>query len=257
MWLKHDAESMKILGVTIDALTVESLHQIIDDSIEQGKRSLVFYANAHGLNLAARIPSFRDVMNTADHVFCDGHGVMLAARLLGRRLPEKITYADWLPRFAEHCVKKDYSLFLLGSEPGVAKQAAVELSLGYPGLRIEGTHHGFFDKAVGSEANRNVIDTVNKANADVLIVCFGMPLQEEWIARNWNRLTCRVGLTGGAALDYVSGRLKRPPAWMTDHGLEWFGRMIEEPGRLWRRYLCGLPAFFLRVVRQSIAKRNV
>jgi N-acetylglucosaminyldiphosphoundecaprenol N-acetyl-beta-D-mannosaminyltransferase len=156
-----------------------------------------------------------------------------------------------LARFAQG---RDHSLFLLGARPGVADKAAANLRERFPGLRIVGTHHGYFDKAPGSPENEAVIREINAASPNILIVGFGMPLQERWLMDNWDRIEVNVALTGGAVFDYVSGELPRAPRWMTDHGFEWLGRLIIEPGRLWKRYLVGNPIFILRVLGQRIAQ---
>lgn len=93
-----------------------------------------------------------------------------------------------------------------------------------------------------------VIEKINKVRPNILLVGFGMPVQEYWLQENWEKIDTNIALTGGAVFDYLSGELRRAPRWMTDHGLEWLGRLIIEPRRLWKRYIIGLPLFFLRVL---------
>ena len=119
---------------------------------------------------------------------------------------------------------------------------------GPPCLRITGTHHGYFDKHAGSPDGSAVISTINGTRPDIVIVGFGMPIQERWVAENRGRIDAPVVLTGGAAFDYISGQLRRPPEWMTKRGLEWLGRLAIEPRRLARRYLLGNPRFMVRVM---------
>lgn len=235
-----------LLGVRVHAFTCATLHATIRAIVHAGRRAVVANVNIHALNLAWEQPWFRTFLNRAAYVFCDGHGVMLAARLQGDHLPEKITYAEWLPRFAGFAANNGISLYLLGGRPGIAERAAERLLAAHPGLVLAGLHHGYFDKQPGSAENLAVVRAINAANPDVLLVAFGMPMQEAWLSENWGSLTARVGLTGGAALDYVAGALRRPPRWMTDRGLEWLGRMLAEPGRLWKRYLLGNPLFYWR-----------
>jgi N-acetylglucosaminyldiphosphoundecaprenol N-acetyl-beta-D-mannosaminyltransferase len=168
-----------------------------------------------------------------------------------------VTWADFAWDLAAYAETRDLSLFLLGARPGVAERAAAKLKQRFPDLHIAGTHHGYFDKALGSPQNEVVVDQINAANPDILIVGFGMPLQERWLMENWERLEASVALTGGAVFDYVSGELRRAPRWMTDHGLEWLGRLIIEPRRLWKRYLIGNPLFILRVLRQRMVQTPV
>ena len=182
-------------------------------------------------------------------MFCDGAGVILGARLLGKRIPERITYADWYWQLASLAEQKGYSFFLLGAQPGVAARAAEKLHEKYPQLRIAGIHDGYFDMSAGSEDTAGLIRQINAAAPDILTVGMGMPLQERWLCENWDQLETHIALTGGAVFDYISGELQRPPRWMTDNGFEWLGRMLIEPGRLWSRYLVGNPQFFWRVLK--------
>jgi N-acetylglucosaminyldiphosphoundecaprenol N-acetyl-beta-D-mannosaminyltransferase len=132
----------------------------------------------------------------------------------------------------------------------VADKAAACLIERFPDLHIVGIHHGYFDKAPGSPENEAVIQQINDVQPNILVIGFGMPLQEQWLMRNWERIEANVALTGGAVFDYVSGQLRRGPRWMTDHNMEWLARLIIEPRRLWRRYLIGNPLFLWRVLKQ-------
>ncbi len=241
---------INILGVWVDALTVDELHGELVSIIDRHDCIQVLNVNVNCLNLAYERPWLRDLLNSAEVVFCDGDGVRLGARLLGRRLPSRITYADWLWELAQFSEPRGYSFFFLGARPGVADRAAARLQARFPNLQIVGTHHGFFDKAVDSLENEDVIRQINGVRPNILVLGFGMPLQERWLLENWDRVEANIVLTGGAVFDYISGELQRAPSWMTDHGLEWLGRLIIEPRRLWKRYLIGNPVFLYRVLKQ-------
>jgi N-acetylglucosaminyldiphosphoundecaprenol N-acetyl-beta-D-mannosaminyltransferase len=244
-----------ILGVGVRPLTVDDLHQQLAEIIDRGDRAQVLHVNVHGLNLADEQPWLREVLNRAEIVFCDGAGVILGARLLGHHIPERITYADWMWQLADFAVERGYSLYFLGAKPGVAQAAADHLLTHYPGLKIVGVQHGYFNQSVGHPENNAVVDHINEARPNILIVGMGMPLQERWLRDNWHCLNTNIALTGGAVFDYLSGELQRAPRWMTDNSLEWLGRLLIEPQRLWRRYLVGNPRFLWRVLRQRSAAR--
>jgi N-acetylglucosaminyldiphosphoundecaprenol N-acetyl-beta-D-mannosaminyltransferase len=177
---------------------------------------------------------------------------MLAARMLGRRIPARITYADWIWRLADFAAAEGFSLYFLGARPGVAQEAARRLRERYPGLRIVGVRHGYFDHSAGSAENEAVLEEINDAAPDILLVGLGMPLQEIWLTQNRHRLDANVALSGGAVFDNVSRRVRRGPRILTERSFEWLARLIEEPRRLWRRYLLGNPLFLLRVLRQLL-----
>jgi len=191
-------------------------------------------------------------MNEADIVRPDGTGLKLGAKILGVNTSPRITWADFAWQLAEFAEPRSFTSFFLGAYPGVAEKAAARLKERFPNLRVVGTHHGYFDKTPGNPENEAVIQQINAVKPNILIVGFGMPLQERWLMENWERIEANVALTGGAVFDYVSGELRRPPQWMTDHGLEWLGRLIIEPRRLWQRYLIGNPLFLWRVLKQRL-----
>jgi N-acetylglucosaminyldiphosphoundecaprenol N-acetyl-beta-D-mannosaminyltransferase len=245
-------ESFEILGVRVHAVDVVRLHEEIGRAVASGRRTLVLHANAHGLNLAHRERWLRDVLNAGDIVFCDGKGVEYASRFLGGPRLYRITYADWMWQLAAFAEASSISLYLLGAAPGVTELAAEKLRARCPKLRIAGTGHGYFDQSPGSTESGEVVARINAARPDVLLVGFGMPLQERWLQHYWPALECRVALTAGACFDYASGRLRRAPLWLAWNGFEWLGRLIIEPRRLWRRYLLGNPYFVWLVLRQRL-----
>jgi N-acetylglucosaminyldiphosphoundecaprenol N-acetyl-beta-D-mannosaminyltransferase len=242
--------------VRVEAWEPDDLQAAILEHVLGGRRARVLNVNAQALNLAHDQPWLRDYFNQAEIVFPDGYGAVLAARLLGVPFRTRVTYADWFWQLAAFCQQNDLSFYFLGARPGVAERAAQALRGAYPRLRIAGCHHGYFDKRAESEENLGVLAAINAAGAELLVVGLGMPLQERWLMENWSRLDVPVALTGGAVFDYVSGRLRRPPRMLTNHGLEWLGRLLIEPRRLWRRYLIGNPQFALRVLGQLLAERQ-
>ncbi|MCA9941234.1 MAG: WecB/TagA/CpsF family glycosyltransferase [Anaerolineales bacterium] len=243
-WPRHN-----IFNVPVDALTVDQLHAWILRSVRRNERALVLNVNVHALNLAYEQGWFADYLNQAEIVFCDGAGVMLAARLLGFHIPERITYADWMWQFAAFAAEHQLSFYFLGGQPGVAAAAGDKLRARFPDLRIAGIQHGYFDKTPGSSENEAVVQEISRLQPNILLMGLGMPLQERWLQENWPRLNANIALTGGAVFDYLSGQLQRAPAWMTNNGLEWLGRLLIEPKRLWRRYVLGNPLFFWRVLQ--------
>jgi N-acetylglucosaminyldiphosphoundecaprenol N-acetyl-beta-D-mannosaminyltransferase len=246
------AGRIDVLGVGVDLITVDELHAEIARLIRGGRLGLVLNVNAHCLNLCYEDRALRDSLNGADVVFCDGAGVMLAARLLGGRIPARITYAAWIWRLAGFAAAGGFSFYFLGARPGVAQEAARRLRERYPRLRIVGVHHGYFDHSAGSAENEAVLEEINATAPDILLVGLGMPLQERWLTQNRHRLDASVALTGGAVFDYASRRVPRGPRILTEGGFEWLVRLLQEPRRLWRRYVLGNHLFLLRVLRQLL-----
>lgn len=239
-----------ILGVQVHPITLAQLLALLPAARAQQRRLIISNVNVHALNLAYRLDWFRAFLNTSDVVFCDGVGVKLGAKLLGYHLPQRFTPPDWLDQLITVAITQGWSLFLLGARPGVALRAANRLRDHAPGLTIAGVHHGYFDQTPGSAENESVVRYINAVKPDILLIGFGMPLQERWLHDNWEHIAVQVALPVGAAIDYAAGEVQRGPRWMTDNGLEWLARLLIEPRRLWRRYLWGNPLFFWRVLRQ-------
>ena len=209
----------------------------------------VMYVNAHVLNQSLEQPPLRTALNEADLIYCDGYGVRLAAKALEVQIPHRMTGADWIWDLAAICEATGLSIYLLGSEPGYSAEAAQRLRAPHPGLRVAGTHHGYFE--LGSPHDDRVLEDVNARRPDILLVGMGTPKQELWVQRNAHRLDVGVLWTVGALFDYVSGRTPRAPGWLADNGLEWIFRLAIEPQRMWRRYLLGNPVFISRVIGQA------
>jgi N-acetylglucosaminyldiphosphoundecaprenol N-acetyl-beta-D-mannosaminyltransferase len=211
----------------------------------------ILYANVHVLNAAATDPDLRAILNHADLVYCDGAGVALGARLLGHRLPGRMTGADWIEPLCAACAREDVALYFLGGRPGVAARAANRLQARHPGLCIVGAHHGYL---AAPDVSRAALAAVNAACPDILLVGMGTPTQERWIAAHRAALDVPVVWAVGALFDFVAGVQPRGPRWMLDNGLEWLYRLYTDPRRLWRRYLIGNPLFVARVLRQRLTQ---
>lgn len=250
------ATAVDVMGVPVHNIPVQTVLDAIQQATEQRQRLVLAYANIHAINLTFNQPDVHHFFSRfADIVFCDGYGVMLGAWLMGQRLSYRFTPPDWIDDLCALCVQQNLSLYLVGAEDGVAASAAANLQQRYPALQVAGTHHGYFDKAPDHPQNRAVVDEINAANADILIVGFGMPAQEVWLLDNHAALNPTVFIPVGAMLDYVAGARRRGPKLLTDNGLEWLTRLIGEPRRLWRRYIIGIPVFLGRALAHR-AKKN-
>jgi N-acetylglucosaminyldiphosphoundecaprenol N-acetyl-beta-D-mannosaminyltransferase len=227
----------------------ELLGRIIGWVGDGGPTKRVMYVNAHVLNESREDPALRAALMDADLVYCDGYGVRLAAKALSTEIPHRMTGADWIWDLAARCEECGASVYLLGGDPGVAAQAGQRLRRAHPGLRVVGTHHGYFE--MGSGHDDRVIEDVNACSPDILLVGMGTPKQEIWAQRTVDRLDCNVLWGVGALFDFVSGRVPRAPASLSDNGLEWIFRLAIEPQRMWRRYLVGNPVFLSRVLSQA------
>lgn len=243
---------VELLGVKIDDIGLMNLVNEIEQKIHSQERFLVSHVNVTGLNLAYRMDWLRDFYNQCDRVYCDGMGVILGARLLGKYIPERFTLADWVWVLAESCSQQGFRVFLLGGEAEVSYRAGQQLQGRYPGLNICGSHHGFFKKEKLHSENLSVLAGIQAAKPDLLFVGMGMPLQEQWLLENWQDMNVPVAMTCGALFEYLTGDLRRGPKWMTENYLEWLARIIISPRRYAGRYLRDNPLFLYRILKQRI-----
>ncbi len=241
--------SSSIFDIEIDLAQPEEMLTTISRWAAAGHARRVMYVNAHVVNQSRTTPGLATALKRSDLVYCDGYGVRLAARALNRPVPYRMTGADWIWDLANLCELAGQSIYLLGSEPPIAREAAARLKRFYPQLDVIGAHHGFFD--LDSPHNDRVIEHINEHPARIVLVGMGTPKQELWVDRYADQLDGAVVWTVGALFDYVSGHTPRAPRWLSDNGFEWIFRLAIEPQRMWRRYLLGNPVFLSRVLTEA------
>ncbi|TMC14889.1 MAG: WecB/TagA/CpsF family glycosyltransferase [Chloroflexi bacterium] len=235
--------SIRVLGVRVDAVDPDSALARIEELVAGGGHHLVATVNPEFIMRARSDPAFQAVLDSAGLCLPDGWGVIWAARRQGRPLPGRVPGVDLIPPLAARAARLGWRLFLLGAAPGVAEAAAERLRADYPGLVITGCHAG----EAGPEGDEESLRRIAAAGADIVLVAYGAPRQELWIARNLARLPAAVGIGVGGAFDFLSGRVRRAPGWMRRLGLEWLFRLAVQPWRA--RRMAVLPRFALEVLR--------
>lgn len=237
--------------IGIDSIDDAQAQQRIQQFVEAGGQHHVVTANLRFVTLARRDPSFARIVNDSSLVVADGMPLIWASKIAGTPLPARITGGNILDWSARLAVREGYSIFLLGAAPGVADDAAQRLQELYPGLKIAGTQHGYFS----AEENDQIVRKIREARPQFLFVAMGCPKQEQWIARNLAALQVPVCVGVGGTLEIITGHLKRAPGWVQSMGMEWFYRMAQEPGRLWKRYLVEDMPTGMRMGFSSIGRR--
>jgi N-acetylglucosaminyldiphosphoundecaprenol N-acetyl-beta-D-mannosaminyltransferase len=234
-----------LLGVPVDALTEAEAVDWVTRAIAEGRPRLVISVNPERIMHAGRDPAFAAVLRRADLALADGAGVLWAARRLGHPLPGRVTGVDFVRALAARGADAGWRFFLLGGGPGVAEAAGGVLRETYPGFILAGAQPGSPDP--GSDAATT--QAVRSSRAQVLLLAYGAAAEEAWLARNLERSGAIIGLGVGGAFDFISGRARRAPGWMREHGLEWLHRLARQPWR-WRRMLA-LPRFVVRVLAEG------
>jgi len=232
----------RILGVRVDCLDTKETLERIEGFVGSGRVHQVATVNPEFVMRAQNDREFARVLEAADLCLPDGTGVVWAARRQGCALREPVPGTDLVEPLAALCARREFRLFLLGAQPGVANELAARLAAINPGIQVA-AHSGEPDASSDEESLRRISDH----RTDVLLVAYGAPTQELWIDRLRSRLGVSVAMGVGGAFDYLTGRVPRAPAWMRRSGLEWLHRLAYQPWRF--RRMTVLPRYALRVLR--------
>jgi N-acetylglucosaminyldiphosphoundecaprenol N-acetyl-beta-D-mannosaminyltransferase len=237
-----------ILGVAIDDVLMDEAIAAVARFIDEGGPHQIVTVNPEFVMEARRNRAFRRVLAAADLATPDGFGIILAARWRGTPLRGRVTGIDLTERIAAEAARRGWSLFLLGAAPGVAERAAAVLQRANPGLRIAGCYAGSPRPADEPPIRERII----AARPDVLLVAYGHPAQDLWIARNQPLLRVPVAIGVGGTFDELAGVVPRAPALVQRLGLKWLYRLIVQPWR-WRRIMTAAPLFLWTVLREGRA----
>ena len=235
------AKQARVLGVRVDCLDMSAALDRIEQFVEDGGHHQVATVNPEFVMSAQKDQEFSKVLESADLCLADGTGVVWAARRQGCELGGPVPGVDLIPPLAALCTRRGFRLFLLGAAPGVAAELAARLRTEHPGLEVA-AHSGSPDHSSDEETLR----LIHEHRAQVLLVAFGAPKQDLWIARLGDRLGVSVAIGVGGAFDYLTGRVPRAPVWMRGAGLEWLHRLANQPWRI--RRMVVLPAYAIKVL---------
>ena len=264
-------KTAKILNVKIDAVTTDETIEKIDYFLSQKKSNLICTVNSEFIIRANQDDRFMKILNSKSSLnTADGFGLIWAANFLikeiksknqfGKKceiilkwlgslilipfspqsfknpLPERVAGSDLVWKISEHAEKNKIKIYLLGGSPNIVEKTSLELQTKFNDLIISGINSGGKIDANGvSENDQALVDSINKSNADILLVAFGSPKQEYWIEQNIKKLNTKVNIGIGGTFDFIVGTRKRAPKWMRNSGLEWLFRLIQEPKRFKRQ----------------------
>ncbi|HTJ29211.1 MAG TPA: WecB/TagA/CpsF family glycosyltransferase [Acidobacteriaceae bacterium] len=230
------SKTVAVLGIPFHNVTMDETVSLIEEQIKEGGFHQIATANVDFLKNAIADPSLRSTLCSCDVVIPDGMPVLWISRLLGTPLKERVTGIDLVSRLAQRSAEKGYGIFLLGSSEVRSQLAAHTLTQRYPGLRIVGRYSPP-PAPIDKMDHEDILRRIEAARPDILLVAFGNPKQEQWLAMHRDRLKVPVAIGVGGSLDALSGGWRRAPRWMQASGLEWLHRVSQEPRRLTARYL--------------------
>ena len=235
------ARSYQFLGIRVDNITMDEVIKRCTHAIQNNKKLRIATVNPELVMISQRNSAFKQTLNTANIVTPDGVGLILTGRLTSRHLEERVTGADLCVKLAEAAAQHNWQVYLLGAGPGVAQRAADNLCTQFPGLQIKADERdpnpGLADQIVGS---------IKNAKTDILLVAYGSPSQELWLAEHGAATGANVVVGVGGSFDFLAGAARRAPQWVQSIGLEWFWRLVLQPKRFKRMLV--LPVFAIRAL---------
>lgn len=241
-------EKISIYGVSYNNVTMDEAAALTDELLSEAKNHMVVTPNAEIAYMAAKDKELGEILNNSDMVVADGIGVVYASKIYGTPVKQKVAGVELGERVLENASKSGKGVFFLGAKPGVGELAAEKLLEKYPGINFVGIRDGYF------KDDDAVIAEINASGAEILFVCLGAPKQEKWMAQNKEKISARLMLGLGGALDSYAGTVKRAPKIFIKLGLEWFYRLIKEPKRAGR--MMALPKYMFAVIRDRFRRKR-
>lgn len=242
---------LDFLGTPLDPVTMEEAVDRIDEAIRSRRLLRHVAMNAAKLVATRRDPLLHWSVQTAGLVTADGQSIVWAGRWLGQPVPERVTGIDLMAAVLSLADRRGYRVFSLGAQQDVVDDALVALRRRHPNLNMVGAIHGFF----AAEEEPGIVQAIADADPDILLVALGTPHKELFLATHQQQLGIPFCMGIGGSLDVVAGRVRRAPRAMQQLGLEWLFRLIQEPRRLWRRYVISNSSFLWMVATERMRTR--
>ena len=229
-------DKQPLLNIYVNNVDMNETLSAIDEMISSGRKSYIVAVNVDVIMKIENDSYLKQITDEADMVLVDGKPLIWISKWHKHPIKAKISGSDLVPLLCERAIEKGYSIFIVGGKDGVAEKAKLNLERDYPNIQIVGTYappYGFVNDENETEKINSMISDVHP---DFLIACLGCPKQEKWIYENYQKYGAKVSICAGATVDFLAGNVKRAPKWMSEHGLEWFYRFIQEPKRMFKRY---------------------
>ena len=229
-------EKQPLLNTYVNNVNMDETIQAIEDMIASEKKSYIVAINVDVVMKIENDSYLKEITDKADMVLVDGKPLEWIAKWHNRPIKAKISGSDLVPILCKMVAEKGYSIFIIGGKEGIAEKAKQNLERYLPGIRIVGTYAPPFGFEKDEKELNRINEMISIAHPDLLIACFGCPKQEKWIYENYQKYDAKLSVCAGATVDFLAGNVNRAPKWMSDHGLEWFYRFLQEPKRMFKRY---------------------
>ncbi|GAB6150672.1 WecB/TagA/CpsF family glycosyltransferase [Clostridium novyi] len=239
---------ISILGTYVNALTMKETIEEIEKVIRKRECIQHVVVNAAKINILQKNNKLKNIINKCPLINADGQSVVWASKFLKKGLPERVTGIDLFQKLVEISSEKEYKLYFFGATQEVVEKVVNIYMKLYPNINIVGYRNGYF----GEEESLKIAEVIRDSKPDILFVGFSSPKKEYWINEYKSIMNVPFSMGVGGSFDIIAGKTKRAPKWMQKYGLEWFYRFIQEPRRMWKRYIIGNLKFIILVLREKI-----
>ncbi|POF42165.1 glycosyltransferase [Pseudomonas laurylsulfativorans] len=242
-------QRIEFLGCPMDVASMSDTVQSIHNSITEGRFTQHVVVNVAKIVNMRTDAQLNESVRSCDIINIDGMGVVLGARFLGHPVAERVAGVDLFHELLKMSAANNFSVFLLGAEEDVVASTAGKVANLYPGLEVAGYHHGYFwDDEI------SLVKQIRNSGAKLLFVAISSPMKENFINRWQDELGVAFVMGVGGTFDVVAGKVTRAPKWMQNYGLEWFYRVLQEPRRMWRRYLTTNSKFAWLLIKEKFKR---
>jgi len=243
-------EWVNVLGCPITRLSLSDFAVKMEEFIASRKSHYVAVVNVAKLVKMRSDKELEQSVLAADLVGADGVPLLWASRLFGTPLPDRVNGTDLMYELLRKADQKGYRIFFFGATAEVLQKVLDVVQQEYPGVQIAGSRHGYF----AAKDEPAIVKAIRESRADILFIAFGTPKKEVWVKRYLHAMEVPVIHGVGGSFDVLAGVIPRAPVWMQKNGLEWFFRLLQEPGRMWQRYLYTNTVFLLLLGKEVIIK---
>ena len=244
-------ESSRVLGCPISKLTLDQAVEELEHYIEAGQPRYISVVNVAKIVKMQSDKALDESVKSASLIGADGVPLVWASRLLGDPLPGRVNGTDLMYRLLEKAAEKSYRVFFFGAREEILQNVLSRVRKDYPGAQIAGWRNGYFTPEDESE----IVKQIRDSRADILFIAFGTPKKEIWVGKYLQAMNVPVVHGVGGSFDVFAGLIPRAPVWMQKWGLEWLFRLLQEPGRMWKRYLVTNSVFVALLVREFVKLR--
>ena len=229
----------KIMNTYVNAINMQQTIDYVEKIIAEGNPTQHVVINASKINLMEDDSKLAQIVNSCPLINADGASVVWAAKRLGIPLKERVTGCDLFQKLMAVSEKKGYKVFLFGAKEEVVTKVKAIYEQQYPNIQIVGYRNGYFTE----KDEPQIVKQMRDSEADMMFVAFSSPKKEYWVSKYLNEINIPFVMGVGGSFDIVAGVTKRAPIWFQEHGLEWLYRFVQEPRRMWKRYIIGNARF--------------